>query len=88
MNNEFLMVCRDCGALGIKIGSPVDAPPETVVTCSSCGIARGTVGALRELAARLQALGHSAKLKSGELASQRRELQDLRRKVQTVERTT
>jgi hypothetical protein len=85
--NEFQMVCGDCGTLGIKIESPVDAPPEAVVTCSNCGTKRGTVGALRELAARLQTLGRSAKLKSDELASRHSELQGLRRKVQTAERT-
>jgi hypothetical protein len=90
MNNEveFQMVCRDCGTLGIKIESPVDASPETVVRCSNCGTSRGTMGALRDLAARLQAMGRSAKLKSSELVSLHRELQSLRRKVQTEELTT
>jgi hypothetical protein len=82
---EFQMVCRDCGSLGIKIESPVDASPETVVRCSNCGISRGTMGALRDLASRLQVMGHSAKLKSSELVSLHRELQSLRRKVQTQE---
>src|ERR1700743_1160585 len=85
---EFQMVCRDCGTLGIKIESPVDASPETVVRCSNCDVSRGTIGALRDLATRLQALGRSAKLKSGsELVSLHRELQSLRRKVQTAEST-
>jgi hypothetical protein len=88
MNNEFQMVCRDCSSLGIKIENPVDASPETVVTCTNCGKARGTIGSLRELAARLQALGHSTKQKSSELVSRHRELQSLRRKVQTDELTT
>jgi hypothetical protein len=90
MNNdaEFQMVCRDCGTLGIRIESPVDASPETVVRCSNCGTSRGTMGALRELAARLQALGRSTKLKSGELVSLHRELQSLRRKVQAGASTT
>jgi hypothetical protein len=91
MNNdaEFQMVCRNCGTLGIKIESPVGASPEAVVRCSNCGTSRGTMGALRDLATRLQALGRSAKLKSGsELVSMHRELQSLRRKVQTGDSTT
>jgi hypothetical protein len=46
------------------------------------------MGALRDLAARLQVMGHSAKLKSSELVSLHRELQNLRRKVQTQELVT
>ena len=90
MNNdvEFQMVCRDCGTLGINMQSGVDAPSETVVTCTNCGNSRGTIGALRDLATRLQTLGRSAKLKSSELVSLHRELQSLRRKVQTEESTT
>jgi hypothetical protein len=88
MNNEFQMVCRDCGTLGIKIESPVDAPPETVVTCTNCGASRETIGALRDLATRLQTLNRSAELKFGQLASQHRELQSLRRKVQTMKSPT
>jgi hypothetical protein len=91
MNSDvgFQLVCRDCGALGIKIESPGDASPETVVRCSNCGNSRGSIGALRELATRLQALSRSAKLKSGsELVSLHRELQSLRRRVQTEESTT
>jgi hypothetical protein len=91
MNNdaEFQMVCRDCGSLAIKIEDPVGASPETVVNCGSCGTSRGTMGALRDLATRLQALGRSEKLKSGsELVSLHRELQSLRRKVQTQQSTT
>jgi len=85
---EFQMVCRGCGTLGIKIERPVDASPETVVTCTNCGTSRGTIGALRDLATRLQTLGRSAKLKSSELVSLHRELQSLRRKVQTEESST
>jgi hypothetical protein len=91
MNNdaEFQMVCRDCGSLAIKIEDPVGASPETVVNCGSCGTSRGTMGALRDLATRLQALGRSEKLKSGsELVSLHGELQSLRRKVQTQQSTT
>jgi hypothetical protein len=89
MSNEvgFQMVCRDCGTLGISIESPVDASPETVVTCIKCGNSRGTIGALRDLSTKMQALGRSAKLQSSELVSTHRELQSLRRKVQTDEST-
>jgi hypothetical protein len=91
MNNdtEFQMVCRDCGSLAIKIVDPVGASPETVVNCGNCGTSRGTMGALRDLATRLQALGRSEKLKSGsELVSLHKELRSLRRKVETEKSTT
>lgn len=85
---EFQMVCRDCGTLGITIESPVDASPETVVTCTKCGNSRGTIGALRNLSTRMQALGRSAKLQSGELVSMHKELESLRRRVEANESTT
>ena len=51
MNNfEFQIVCIDCGCLAIKIEDPVKAPREATVYCGDCGAARGTVGALRDLA--------------------------------------
>ena len=51
MNNfEFQIVCISCGGLAIKIEDPVKAPREATVYCGDCGAARGTVGALRDLA--------------------------------------
>ncbi len=53
INVEFQMVCDDCGSLTIKIENPEGAPRETVVYCGHCGASRGTMGALRDLANRL-----------------------------------
>ena len=50
---EFQMVCDDCGSLTIKIENPEGASRETVVYCGHCGASRGTMGALRDLADRL-----------------------------------
>jgi hypothetical protein len=57
MNNnvEFQMVCGDCGSLAIKIENPASASRKTVVYCGECGVSRGTVGALRDLAVRSDA---------------------------------
>jgi hypothetical protein len=49
-NFEFQIVCINCGCLAIKIEDPVRAPREATVYCGDCGAARGTVGALRDLA--------------------------------------
>ena len=85
MDSVFQRVCRDCGPLGIRIECPAGVSPEAVVKCGNCGTSRRTVGALRELAARLHTMDISAKRKSSQLVSQHRELQSLRRKVQAVE---
>ena len=53
INVEFQMVCDDCGSLTIKIENPEGASRETVVYCGHCGASRGTMGALRDLADRL-----------------------------------
>ena len=53
INVEFQMVCDDCGSLTIRIENPEGAPRETVVYCGHCGASRGTMGALRDLADRL-----------------------------------
>ena len=96
MNNnvEFQMICGDCGSLAIKIENPVSASRKTIVHCGECGVSRGTVGALRDLAVRPDAHGlptrpRVPKVKSSsELVSMHKELQSLRRKVQLVESVT
>jgi hypothetical protein len=52
MNNkvDFQIVCVDCGCLAIRIEDPLKASREAVVYCGDCGVSRGTVGALRDLA--------------------------------------
>ena len=91
---EFQMVCANCGSLSIKIENPVDASSETVVNCGDCGSSRGSMGALRDLAtqSKVQVLStgrRTARVKSrSELVSLHRELQSLRRKVQTEESMT
>jgi hypothetical protein len=92
---EFQMVCSDCGSLAIKIEDPISASRETIVCCSDCGAARGTVGALRDLALRPDAQVLPARPRvlpprqrppeaksSSELVSLHKELQSLRRKAQ------
>jgi len=49
-DGDFQIVCVDCGCLAIRIEDPVNAPREAVVYCGDCGVSRGTVGALRDLA--------------------------------------
>ena len=49
---DFQMVCGNCGCVGIKIEDPERAPREAAVHCSECGVPRGTMGALRDLAVR------------------------------------
>jgi hypothetical protein len=93
-NVEFQMVCGDCGSLAIKIENPVSASRKTIVYCGECGVSRGTVGALRDLAVRPDAHVLSTKPRlpkvksSSELVSMHKELQSLRRKVQLVESVT
>ena len=55
---DFQMVCAYCGSLGIKIENPENAPREAIVYCGDCGTSRGTVGALRDLAARCTSAAH------------------------------
>lgn len=52
MSNEsaFQIVCTNCNCLSIKIEAPVKSSRESIVYCGDCGAARGTVGALRDLA--------------------------------------
>ena len=51
-NVEFQMVCDECGSLTIKIKNPESKSRGAVVYCGHCGAARGTMGALRDLADR------------------------------------
>jgi hypothetical protein len=46
----FKMVCESCGGLSIKIDHPELAPSHTIVACGRCGLPRGTIGALRDMA--------------------------------------
>ena len=55
---EFQLVCDDCGSLTIKIENPESASREAVIYCGRCGASRGTVGALRDLADRLNPQMH------------------------------
>jgi hypothetical protein len=52
MNNavDFQIVCVDCGCLAVRIEDPLKASREAIVYCGDCGVSRGTVGALRDLA--------------------------------------
>jgi hypothetical protein len=50
---EFQMVCDDCGSLTIKIENSEGASRRALVYCGHCGASRGTMGALRDLADRL-----------------------------------
>jgi hypothetical protein len=89
---EFQMVCADCGSLAIKIeGDPASASRKAVVYCGECGASRGTMGALRDLAVRQDAVvlptrPRVPRLKPrSELVALHQELQGLRRKVQLAE---
>ena|ERR1700694_4112605 len=100
MNNsiDFQMICDECGSLKIKIENPETASREAIVHCGHCGISRGTMGALRDLAvqpnprptlsrnSRLPSWSGRSKPKCPSLILERfRELQSLRRKVQRAE---
>jgi len=88
---DFQMVCANCGCLGTKIEDPEQASREAIVYCGDCGVSRGTVGALRDLAVRPKAhavlpIVQRAKVNSYiKLVAQHNELQSLRRKVQMAE---
>jgi hypothetical protein len=46
----FQLVCAKCDGVGVIIDRPELAPPSTIVRCSQCEAARGTLGELRVLA--------------------------------------
>ena len=46
----FRLVCVECGSVGVIIDGSELAPPSTIVKCSHCQSARGTLGDLRNLA--------------------------------------
>ncbi len=46
----FQLVCVECNSVGVVIDGSVLAPPSTIVKCSHCQSARGTLGDLRNLA--------------------------------------
>ena len=88
---DFEMVCDDCGSPAVKIENPEQASRETIIYCADCGAWRGTMGALRDLAVRLDAQvlptrQRKPMVKScGELVSLHNEIQSLRQKVQLME---
>ena len=87
---DFQMVCNNCGCLGIRIEDPEQASREAIVHCGDCGVSRGTVGALRDLAVRPEALAVPPVVKQATKARTRLvalhfELQSLRRQLQTAE---
>jgi hypothetical protein len=89
---DFQIVCGKCGGLAVKIENPERASRETIVYCGDCGASRGTMGGLRDLAVLpeahdvLPSKRRIPKAKSySELVTLHKELQDLRRKVQTAE---
>lgn len=85
---DFQIICGDCGSLAVKIENPESPSREAIVYCGDCGASRGTMGALRDMAVRPDALAllspkqrvPKAKFRS-ELAVQYRELQSLRQEV-------
>jgi hypothetical protein len=46
----FQLVCVECDSVGVIIDGSELAPPSTIVKCSHCRAARGTLGDLRDLA--------------------------------------
>jgi hypothetical protein len=73
---EFEIACSDCGTRGRQI----ETSSKAVLMCCNCGGSRDTIAALKELAARMQELSHSAKMRTAELVFLRDELKSLRRK--------
>jgi hypothetical protein len=97
---DFQIVCSGCGCLAIRIEEPLKASREATVYCGDCGTARGTVGALRDLAVRrspeitfsapsagtLVNVSAADDLESdNEISKQYDELRRLRRKVEIAE---
>jgi hypothetical protein len=85
--SEFQMVCGKCGSLKIKIENPKGASRDEIVNCGSCGTSRGTMGALRDLAAltadtRATFLtGRKKRKLPSEILQHFREIQSFRRRV-------
>ena len=46
----FQLVCVECNSVGVIIDGSELSPPSTIVKCSHCRSARGTLGDLRSLA--------------------------------------
>ena len=46
----FQLVCAECDGIGVMIEDGELAPASTIVRCSHCQAARGTLGELRLLA--------------------------------------
>lgn len=47
---HFEVVCHNCSALGIQPDFGEGAPSSTIIKCSVCNAARGTLGALQSIA--------------------------------------
>jgi hypothetical protein len=89
INDEFQVVCADCGSLAITIAKAEETNRQAIVHCGGCNTSRGTVGGLRDLAVRpdahtLPTRPRKAKSHS-ELVALHKELQSLRRAVQIAE---
>jgi hypothetical protein len=50
--SRFKVVCEACGSLSIKVADPAHAPATTPVCCGRCGVVRGTLGELHDMARR------------------------------------
>ena len=50
--SRFKIVCEACGSLSIKVADPANAPASTLVCCGRCGVVRGTLGELHDMARR------------------------------------
>jgi hypothetical protein len=99
MNTSIFQIdCGDCGSLAIMIENPESAAREAIVYCADCGASRGTVGALRDLAVRLNGNavpptrprlpsmnGRSKPKCRSEISERYNEVQSLRLKVQMAE---
>jgi hypothetical protein len=48
----FKIVCEQCGSLSIKITDPVNSRLATPVRCGRCGVIRGTLAELHDVARR------------------------------------
>jgi hypothetical protein len=51
-DDNFQIVCTNCGCVSIKIEEPHKDVREASIFCGDCGNPRGTLGALRDLSVR------------------------------------
>jgi hypothetical protein len=89
----FQIICTDCGCLAVRIEDPINASRQAIVYCGDCGTARGTVGALRDLAVQPNTGIMTSKPRQlsqgprsdGEISKLYEELQCLRRQIEIAE---